>query len=117
MQVRQLLRPILFDESLTRGLGDEEARVLIDWLVERAEQLAAECPFDAPAKLDAVRRRAKAVARFVALWCHEYRPGAAVQLAASEAFAWPLPVGVPEPAVLMQRILRHEERSVAAWAA
>ena len=34
-----LLHHILSDERLTRGLGDEEARVLIEWLVEQAEEL------------------------------------------------------------------------------
>ena len=34
MPLKALLEPVLDDELLTRGLGDEEARLLIDWLVD-----------------------------------------------------------------------------------
>ena len=34
-----LLHHILSDERLTNGMGDEEARVLVEWLVEQAEEL------------------------------------------------------------------------------
>ncbi|MBV9124983.1 MAG: hypothetical protein JO112_16640, partial [Planctomycetes bacterium] len=33
--------PILQDDALTRGLGDPEARVLVEWLVEQVERLAS----------------------------------------------------------------------------
>ena len=42
MQSTPLVRFILRDEALTRGLGDVEARILIEWLVDRADGLAAE---------------------------------------------------------------------------
>src|SRR4051794_596504 len=35
---------VLADEALTRGLGDEEARVLVEWLVDKAEDLALKGP-------------------------------------------------------------------------
>src|SRR5262245_16695745 len=70
---RAFLRPILDDESLTRGLGDEEARVLVDWLVDRAENLAASSLSASLRyeRLGALCRRAKSIGRFVRLWCHE----------------------------------------------
>ena len=40
MADRPLWGQILDDEALTRGLGDPEARVLVEWLVERADSLS-----------------------------------------------------------------------------
>ena len=42
--LKALLEPVLDDELLTRGLGDEEARLLIDWLVDQAELFAKRLP-------------------------------------------------------------------------
>jgi len=39
MVAKELLSPILQDDSLTRGLGDAEARVLVEWLVDRSEEI------------------------------------------------------------------------------
>src|SRR5438132_8189550 len=39
MQANPLLHHILDDDALTRCLGDAEARVLVEWLVEQAELL------------------------------------------------------------------------------
>ena len=111
---RAFLRPILDDESLTRGLGDEEARLLVDWLVERAENLAASSLADTTRNncLAAMCRRGRIVGRFVRLWC-EGEFGSAVQLAGTENVTWPLPNG-PEDAVdLMGRLLGYEERRMA----
>jgi hypothetical protein len=34
-----LIRHILRDEAVTRGLGDVEARMIVEWLVARAEAI------------------------------------------------------------------------------
>ena len=104
MSVRALLNPILDNDRLTRGLEDAEARMLIEWLVERAESQGAR----AEAEMQRWCRRARAIARFVVLWCHERAPAAALQLAATERFGWPLPVGEMDACDLMQAILAWE---------
>ena len=118
MQDRTFFRPILDDESLTRGLGDEEARMLIDWLVERAENLVAStlAQVQRTERLESLCRRSRAISRFVELWCYQNRFGAAIQLAGAESFAWNLPVGKEDAAELMVRILRAEERADLATA-
>jgi len=110
--MRALLRPILHDESITRHLGDAEARALVEWLVDRAEELADECT--APARIQLLCRRAKAIGLFVGLWCYRNQPGAAAQLANAERLAWPLPEPGIDPDVLMERILEYESRGVRA---
>lgn len=107
MSMRAFLAPILNNDRLTRGLDDAEARMLIDWLVARAEALTPDDP-GANRKLARSVLRARAVARFVTLWCHERSPGAALQLAATERFAWPLPVREMEACDLMHDILEWE---------
>src|SRR2546430_15893246 len=72
---------VLADEALTRGLGDEEARVLIEWLVDKAEEL----PGDGPAADRAMRRlcrRVRSIGRVVSLWSQPRARGAALQFAA-----------------------------------
>ena len=109
MVANPLLNFILSDERLTRGLGDAEARVLVEWLVEQAEELTRTA---SAAEADrAVRwlcRRSRAVAHFVRLWCHDRARGAAGQLAAAERFAWPLPPAGADPCDLMQTIVSWE---------
>lgn len=109
MVANPLLNFILSDERLTRGLGDAEARVLVEWLVEQAEELTRTA---GAAEADrAVRwlcRRGRAVAHFVRLWCHDRARGAAGQLAAAERFAWPLPEADVDPCELMQAIVSCE---------
>lgn len=114
---RAFLRPILDDESLTRGLGDEEARLLVDWLVERAENLAASSLAETTRKncLSIVCRRGRIVGRFVRLWS-EGQFGSAVQLAGAENVNWRLPSGPEEPAELMNRLLSFEEQRMAVAA-
>jgi hypothetical protein len=104
-----VLAPILNDDALTRGLADPEARILVEWLVERAEGIArmksaAEL---AHAEVQRLCRRARSIGRFVSLWSRDSR-GAACQLAATERFHWPLPASDVDPCDLMQAILDWE---------
>jgi hypothetical protein len=110
-----VLSLILGNEALTRGLGDAEARMLIEWLVEQAERLsAAALPKEAlEAEVTRLCRRARALARFVSLWCYEQGRRAACQLAAVERFAWELPASAVDPCELMQEILFCEGEALA----
>lgn len=109
MSLKPLLRPILNNDHLTRGLGDAEARVLIEWLVERAEAChAAAGPGAVPAEVARLCARARAIARFVWLWCYQSAHAAACQLAATERFSWPLPTAATDPYELMSEILYWE---------
>jgi hypothetical protein len=111
MSMRSLLTPILDDEHVTRGLEDAEARMLIEWLVERAETLRCQEPNEPRAEAEVRRlcRRARAIAKFVSLWCHELLPGPALQLAATERFAWPLPASEVDAYDLLNDILAWED--------
>jgi hypothetical protein len=116
MQVRALLRPILGDDALTRGLADPEARILVEWLADQAERLARVARSET-AGLAEVRRlcqRARAIGRFVSLWCHARDRGGAVQLAGAERFTWPLPTRPVDPCELMHSILTSEASAFAA---
>ena len=115
MLARPLLSHILENDALTRGLADPEARVLVEWLVERAERFEG-----ADAAIDgAVRQlclRARAIGRFVGLWCYQRERGAAVQLAGAQRFTWPLPSSTAvDPCELMQTILACEEDGSREW--
>ena len=110
--MQALLRPILCDDALTRHLGDAEARILVEWLVERAEALAHNV--DAEIRVQALCRRARAISLFVSLWCHRGQPGAAGQLANAERFDWPLTEPEIEADILMEHILSYEGASSAA---
>jgi hypothetical protein len=112
MQSTPLVRHILRDEAVTRGLGDVEARMIVDWLADRAEQIAAAHAHE-PAAWTAVRdvcRRARAIACFVRLWAVPRSRGAAIQLAAAERMWWPFPAGDVEAGELMEGILAWEDR-------
>jgi len=104
------LRFILNDEALTRGLGDPEARLLVEWLVDQAEGLAQRWPGeeDLSRAVKKLWRRARGVSRFVRLWCYDQTRGAACQLAATEGFNWPLPTTALDPCELMFEILSCE---------
>lgn len=109
MVANPLLNHILSDERLTRGLGDAEARVLVEWLVEQAEELMHSAnAVEAERAVGWLCRRARAVGRFVVLWCQERARGAAGQLAAAERFNWPLPEAGADPCELMQSIVSYE---------
>jgi hypothetical protein len=87
MSLKSLLRPILDDEKLTNGLGDAEASALIEWLVARAEERHAQAGAEAvPPEVARLCLRARAIGRFVWLWCYRGAFGAACQLAATERF-------------------------------
>jgi hypothetical protein len=107
MLARPLLRHILENDALTRGLADPEARILVEWLVEHAERLAdtVSCEGTAWGELHRLCRQARVIGRFVFLWCHQRSRGAASQLAASEHCFWPLPDSIGDPCDLMQDIL------------
>src|SRR5262245_19221083 len=109
MLARSLVTHIACDARLTRHLGDAEARVLVEWLVEQAERLARQAgPAAARPRVEALVRRGRAIARFVSLWCLEGDRGAAAQLAGAERFLWPLPAGPADPWRLMCQILTWE---------
>jgi hypothetical protein len=110
MLAKPLLSRILRNDALTRGLGDPEARVLIEWLVERAEECAVvvEGEDQVRAEVERLCRRGHALGRFVLLWTTPRERCAAVQLAATERFIWPLPSQPADPCELMQDILSWE---------
>ena len=109
MVANPLLHHILSDERLTRGLGDAEARVLVEWLVEQTEDLMKQVnEQEAAREVNWLCRRGRALAQFVRLWCLERARGAAGQLAAAERFAWPLPQAGADPCELMQSIVSWE---------
>lgn len=111
MLARSVLNHILDDEGLTRNLGDEEARVLVEWLVEEAERLSPPLSDAAAlAEVRTLRQRGRALGRFVRLWSIDDDRKGAMQLAASERFDWPLPDGPVEPCLLMQQIVWFEAR-------
>ena len=51
---------------------------------------------------------ARGIRRFVSLWCYTRDRRAAMQLAASERFSWPLPATMIDPCELMHLILTSE---------
>jgi hypothetical protein len=102
MLSKALLLPILDNDALTRGLGDMEARMLVEWLVEEADRRCY-----GPAAVDQLCSWARAVSRFVYLWCHAGEYGAACQLAATQRFEWPWPTTDADPCELMDVILNH----------
>src|SRR5262245_8955235 len=106
MVSKAALSPILGDDNLTRGLGDAEARVLIEWLVERTDSFHNDDK--ARAEISLLCRRARDISRFVLLWCYNKDHGGACQLAATERFAWPFPPLNADPCDLMIQILAHE---------
>ncbi len=110
MVSKGILKPILENEAVTRGLGDPEARILIEWLVTQAEHLSAGgvCAPQLGQAVDKLCRRARAISRFVTLWGGQRSRAAACQLAATERFPWPLPTTDVDPCELMLDILEYE---------
>jgi hypothetical protein len=114
MRAKPLLAHVLDNDGLTRGLADPEARILVEWLVERTEQLAesATCESRARAEVQGLCRKARAIGRFVSLWGQPRERGGATQLAAAERFTWPLPTTADDPCELMHFILEWETRQL-----
>lgn len=119
MLSKALLSRILDDEAMTRSLGDAEARILVEWLVERAEALARTQPADSLAvAVERLCRRGRVIGRFVSFWFGPGTRGSAIQLAGAERFDWPLPSPNAEPYEVMGMILHFEtERPGARHAA
>lgn len=117
MLARSVLNLILDDERLTRNLGDAEARVLIEWLVEEAENLPSSLTGEGVvAEVQRLCRRGRSLSRFVSLWSVEEDRQGAMQLAACERFVWPLPDQSVDPCQLMQQIVgweAHQRRQAA----
>jgi hypothetical protein len=110
------LHPILDNDALTRGLGDMEARMLVEWLVDEADRRADD-DGDGPAAVEQLCGWARAVSRFVYLWCHAGEFAAACQLAATERFDWPWPTTDVDACELMELILSHGPPSKDCFAA
>jgi hypothetical protein len=114
MLAKRLVNDILENEALTRGLSDPEARVLVEWLVDRAESLSCKAPPTQHQSLvGSLCHRGRAISRFVGLWCHCHDRRAAMQLAAVERFTWELPDRGMDPCELMQNILAEESAASA----
>jgi hypothetical protein len=108
------LSQIVGNEALTRGLEEPESRILVEWLVERAEHLAdlGGAAGELAAGVARLCRRARSIVLFVRLWCHEGGRRGACQLAAAERFGWPLPTTAVDPCELMQEILHWESQEL-----
>ncbi len=113
MQSTPLVRHILREESVTRGLGDVEARMIVDWLADRAERIADEAPTEAAAWaiLRATCRKARAISCFIRLWFEPDSRGAAIQMAAAERAPWPFPSSDMDPGEAMGEILAWTDRN------
>ncbi len=114
MSVKSLFDCILHDEAWTQRLGDAEARLLVEWLVEQAEQLASEgSSLEVDLALRRLCRRGRVLACFVSLWCQDNARAGAVQLAACEGLSRALPSGEVDPCELMLELLEQETRTLA----
>ncbi len=99
MLARCVLNPILDDEALTRHLGDSEARLLVEWLVDQAEHLGEALPEDAvTAEVRRLCLRGRAIARFVRLWCMDELRGRPPSWPPSKSSPGPCPMGRSIPA-------------------
>lgn len=109
MVAKPLVRHVLDDDALTRGLGDLEAWTLVEWLVTRIERFAQILPeTEMSGIVGKLRLKARAISRFVRLWCHDGDWRAACQLAATQQFVWPLPSRAVDARDLMEDILYWE---------
>jgi hypothetical protein len=111
MHVDACIDQVMGDARLTYGLEDPEARLLVEWLVDKAEHLPesglAETEQDKTWQL--YYRRAKVLRKCVQLWCYRGRPEAAIQLAASEGLSEVLPNSAVEEGVeVMSALMRGE---------
>lgn len=112
MQSLPLVRFILRDEAVTRGLGDIEASLIVDWLAGRAERVAENAPSEEYAwqQVHQLCHRARIVGCFVRLWSSPASRGSAMQLVANERLMWPLPQGDIDAGELMEHLLAWLDR-------
>lgn len=111
MVAENCIHQVMRDDRITYGLADPEARVLIEWLVSKAETIPDTNlePEDQVYAWELCYRRAKVLRQFVSLWCYRGRPEAAIQLAASEGMADYLPAAsVEEPVDIMLTMMKQE---------
>ncbi|MFQ3650786.1 MAG: hypothetical protein SNJ75_10665 [Gemmataceae bacterium] len=114
MLARAFLNPILFDERLTAALGDAEACLLVNFLVDQAERLDGLQPEEAVWKAIAhLCQRGRVLGRVVQLW-HDQQCLAATQLAASEGLAEALPSRRLDSCRLLERMIALESLRCAA---
>src|SRR5690606_15096994 len=72
MLARAALNCIMEDDGLTRNLGDAEARLLVEWIVDQAETIGETHSDDVTlTEVKRLCRRGRAVSRFVRLWSIE----------------------------------------------
>lgn len=109
MQAEMFVSRVLDDEGLVDGLGEDEAGLLVEWLVQRTERIAASARQEADAwkQVEALCKRARSITRLVTLACHDNDKIGAAQLAGRDRLPWPLPAGADAHQVL-QHILSKE---------
>ena len=114
MLARAFLDPILFDDRLTAALGDAEARLLVEFLVDQAERLEGLQPDEAVHQAVArLCKRGRVLGRVVRLWSDQ-QCVAATQLAACEGLAEALPTRRLDGCRLMERLIAVETIRCAA---
>jgi hypothetical protein len=115
MLARSHLERILGDESLTRGLRDSEARLLVEWLVDQAEQfgLDKKRAGEMDRHVQQLCRRARALRRFIELWFDESSRAAACQLVGAERWEWPMPELEADPYEALFNILAWESSALS----
>jgi hypothetical protein len=109
MRPEPFVSRILDDEGLTTDLEGLEAELLVEWLVHRAERIAAAAKSEAAAwkQIEVLCKRARVISRFAALWNGPVDLGEAATLAQREGLPWPLPDG-NSPREVLQQILDRE---------
>jgi hypothetical protein len=111
MTAQACIHQVMRDGRITHGLEDPEARLLVEWLVEKAEAIpnSGLAENDQGLAWSLCYRRAKVLRQFVSLWCYRGRPEAAIQLAASEGLADYLPdSSVEEAPDVMLSLMKQE---------
>lgn len=110
------LRRVLAEEALTRGLGDPEARILMDWLSEQIEHLPVLPPTRLAEAVTSLCRQARHARSFVVMWCHEFNHEGAIQLAAVAGLAERLPASnLLHPCDVMEHLLASPNQTAKVW--
>lgn len=110
MQAEMFVSRVLDDEGLIDGLDEDEAGLLVEWLVQRTERIAASAKqeVDAWKQVEMLCKRGRAIARLVVLACQKNDQAGAAQLAERERLPWPPPAAADAHQVL-QHILNAEK--------